>query len=96
MSDLIQKQWILAAALLLFMYWVSVFFMPFAISDPKIRPNAPLWFWCGLGVAIAYFSYTGVRAWRRGWKARFILRIVVPAALLVSATIVIGLLAWLD
>jgi hypothetical protein len=78
------------------MYWVFVFSMPFMISDREIRSDAPLWYWGGLSVAVAYFSYTGFRARRRGWKARFILRIVVPAVLLLSASTLVGLLAWLD
>lgn len=96
MSDLIRKQWIFHSALIIFMYWVFVFSMPFMISDREVRSETPLWYWCALAVAVAYFSYTGFRAWRRGWKARFILRIVVPAMLLLSVSTLAGLLAWLD
>jgi hypothetical protein len=92
MSDVIQKQWALASALVILLYWVSVFFAPFLVSDQQARAGAPLWFWGGLCSAIGYFSYTGLRAWRHGWKTRFILRIVVPAALLVIACMTVWLL----
>jgi hypothetical protein len=82
MSDLIQKQLALASAGVIFMYWVLVFSTPFLITSQQARSSASLWFWCVVGTTIGYFTYTGFRARRRGWKARFILRIVVPAALL--------------
>ena len=80
--------------MILFAYWVVVFATPFFVIDPDIRAEAPVEFWCAIAAAIGYFSYTGVRAWRRGWKARFILRIVVPAALLMTACLFIGAIAW--
>ena len=40
---------------------------------------------------VGYCFYTGYRAWRRGWKARFILRLVVPTSLFVLSWITVGL-----
>jgi hypothetical protein len=94
-SDLIQKQWALHSAIAIFVYWVLVFSVPFFVSDRQTRSDTPLWFWCGLCAVIGYFSYTGIRAWKRGWKARFILRIIVPAALLGIGCIAVGLMSWL-
>ena len=91
MPDLIQKQWALHSAIAIFVYWVLVFYVPFFVSDRQTRSDTPLWFWCGLSAAIGYFSYTGIKAWKQGWKARFILRIVVPASLLGIASIAVGL-----
>lgn len=93
MSNLIDKQWKFASAAILFQYWVFVFAMPFLILSQDTRSGAPLWFWGVLCVAIGYFSYTGYKAWRRRWKARFVLRIVIPAALFITASVLVGLLA---
>ena len=90
-SDLLRKQWILFSAVAIFLYWVLVFSVPFFVSDSRIRSDTPLSFWCGVCVVIGYFIYTGIRAWKRGWKARFVLRIVVPAALLGIACAMVGL-----
>jgi hypothetical protein len=98
MSDLIHKQWQVASALILVLYWGFVFMLPFMIlaqiMSKEPTSGIPLPVWCVLSASIGYFSYTGVRAWRRKWKARFILRIVVPAALLFSACVLIGTFAW--
>ncbi len=34
----------------------------------------------------AYLGYSGFRALRKGWKSRFILRVVVPAGLLLASS----------
>jgi hypothetical protein len=94
MPSLAQKEWAFASAIILFLYWTFVFSMPLLIADQKFRSSAPLEFWGVLCVAIGYFSYTGIRAWRRRWKARFVLRIVVPAALLVTSTMLVVLFGW--
>lgn len=88
--NLAQKQLALVSAMVIFVYWFVVFMTPLLIIDPRIRSEAPLGLWCAIAAAIGYFSYTGVRAWRRGWKARFILRIVVPASLLATSCLFTG------
>lgn len=84
----------IASAAILFLYWLSVFFLPFWIGDSHLRSTAPVWFWLVICAAIGYFTWTGVRAWRRGWKARFIMRIVIPAALLIIACTSFGVTRW--
>ena len=99
MSDVIHKQWQVVSALILICYWGFVFMLPFMalaqIMSTESRTGIPLPLCCGLIVSIGYFSFTGVRAWRRNWRARFVLRIVVPACLLVSACVLIGAFVWL-
>lgn len=95
MSDLIQKQLAFTSALVTLSYWVIVLFIPFLASDQQVSSGVPLSFWVGACAAISYFSYTGLRAHRRGWKSRFVLRIVVPAALFFIGCIAIGFLSWL-
>lgn len=86
----------LSAAAFIFLYWALVFSIPFMIDNSEFRSTAPFWFWCVLCSGIGYFSYTGFRAWRRGWRARFIMRIVVPAALLMSACTIVGVAKWVS
>jgi len=38
--------------------------------------------WMIIVPLFAYMGYSGMRARRKGWKSRFILRVVVPSALL--------------
>jgi hypothetical protein len=94
MPSLAQKKWAFASAIILFLYWAFVFSMPLLIASQEFRSSDALGFWAVLCVAIGYFSFTGIRAWRRRWKARFVLRIVVPAALLVISSTLVGLFGW--
>jgi hypothetical protein len=43
---------------------------------------------------VAYCYYTGYRAWRRNWRSRFVLRVVVPSALFSVVFVAAGVLAW--
>ena len=43
---------------------------------------------------VGYCTYTGYRAWKRGWRSRFILRAVVPGALFVLSFACFSFLAW--
>ena len=99
MPDLIHKQWQFAAALILAVYWGFVFMLPFVIleqiASEEPASDLPPETWFVASAIVGYFSYTGVRAWRRKWRARFILRIVVPTALLFSSCVLIGAFAWL-
>ena len=71
--------------------WLFLLMAPPALAGLFAVPPASIW-WI-FGLLLAYFVYTGIRAWRRGWKSRFVLRIVVPLSLLVLSSVVTG--AWL-
>ena len=75
----------LTMAVLLGTTWTMLVLLPVLIAD---KPGPiPASFWIIFGALPLYFFYTGVRAWRRGWKSRFILRIVIPLALLAVSSI---------
>lgn len=93
MSDLSKKNLSFHVAVLLGVYWLVVFAIPFMIADASINPGTLGW--CFFGALISYCAYTGLRALRRGSKARFILRIVVPAALFVTASMVVAVIGQL-
>jgi hypothetical protein len=59
--------------------WLFAILVPPMISGTFPRPDPGLW--CLMAALYAYCGYTGIRAWRRGWKSRFILRIGVPLSL---------------
>ena len=42
------------------------------------------------GSIAAYCFWTGYRAWKRGWKARFVLRLAIPICLFAISTCVVG------
>jgi hypothetical protein len=65
--------------------WLMVVMLPPVLAGDLNAP--PTSVWCIFGGIFLYSLYTGVRAWRRGWKSRFILRIVVPLALLATSFI---------
>jgi len=90
MTDLFQKQLAAENAMILVMYWFMVGMLPFVILAGGLREPG---IWVLYGASLGYFTFTGVRAYRRKWKARFILRIVVPGALLCASLIAIGVLA---
>jgi hypothetical protein len=85
MVDLAELRLKLTMAVLLAGTWVLAFLFPILIGESLPRPEAGL-FWV-FGGLLAYFLYTGVRAWRRGWRSRFILRLVVPLSLLTASSI---------
>ena len=93
MSDLLDKKLSVAVAVSIAVYWGLAFLIPFLITDRSIRPDA--WAVGLIALFLGYLAYTGYRAWRQGWKARFVLRIVVPLALFVASWMVIGLASWL-
>jgi hypothetical protein len=77
MIGAVSVQWFVAAGLPAF---VVGYFRP------------PTGWEAALFVAIAaYCFWTGYRAWRRKWKARFVLRLVIPSGLFVLSTCVVGL-----
>lgn len=42
-----------------------------------------------VGIA-AYCFWTGYRAWKRGWKARFVLRLAIPICLFAISACIVG------
>ena len=96
MSDLAEKKQAFTYALILFAYWFVVFLIPCFIAREILEGHTPFLFWCVLSAMVGYFSYTGIRARRRGWRARFIQRIVIPASLLVAGGIFVGVLFRFD
>jgi len=83
----------LSVGVLLLGTWGFAALVPPIIGGVVPRPDP--WMWCLMGVSFAYFGYTGVRAWRRGWKSRFILRIVVLLSLLAVSSVLTVLGVWL-
>ena len=72
--------------------WCAVAAVPFA----AIRQVPPVDGWA-LAIAatiVGYCFYTGYRAWSRGWKTRFILRLVIPVCLFFLSGILVGLGSW--
>jgi hypothetical protein len=47
-----------------------------------------------LAFVVGYCLYTGWRAWKRGWKARFVLRLVFPISLFALSCAVFWLRPW--
>ena len=77
---------------LLLVNWCFAIFLPLMIAGFVARLDP--WMWFLVTGLFAYFGYTGIRARRRGWKSRFILRVIVPVVLLVissALTIVVAL-----
>jgi hypothetical protein len=84
----------LSVAALLGGLWIFLMFLPLALAGILSMPPAHVW---GLfGALFMYFVFTGIKAWRRGWKSRFILRVIVPIALLVLSSISAGTWLWLS
>ena len=71
--------------------WFFLIMVPPIAAGLLAMPPASIW-WI-FGAVFAYSLYTGIRAWRRGWKSRFVLRIVIPFSLLALSSVVTG--AWL-
>jgi hypothetical protein len=83
--DLIEFRLKFTVAILLVLLWVMLLLFPLLVAA-----SPPLWLWCFFGALFAYSLYTGIRAWHRGWTSRFILRVVIPLALLTLSCIVAG------
>jgi hypothetical protein len=94
MANLLDKKLSFALAVCLAVYWGVAAMAPFLMTDRAVKTDA--WIWGVVAVFAGYFVYTGYCASKQGWKSRFVLRIVIPAALFVSAWIVVGVATWLD
>ena len=77
-----------AEVALLGLTWALAVMAPMVLLG--ILPGIASDFWIMFGLSVAYFGYTGIRARRKGLTKPFILRIVVPAALLVVSSLVVA------
>jgi hypothetical protein len=95
MVDLGELRLKLTMGVLLGMTWTLAFLLPILLGEVGVMPGAE--FWWPFGALLAYFLYSGLRAWRKGWRSRFILRVVVPVGLLVVSSILewVGVWRWL-
>src|ERR1700744_2048070 len=84
----------LSVAALLGGLWLFLLAVPLAVAGVLFMP--PVSVWGVFGAIFAYSLYTGIGAWRRGWKSRFISRVVVPIALLMISTICVSVWLWLS
>lgn len=92
-ADPLRARLTLSVGCLLFFTWVFAALIPPMIGGVIPSPDPRLW--CLIGGLFAYFGYTGMRAWRRGWKSRLILRIVVPLSLLAASSALTIFGVWL-
>jgi hypothetical protein len=69
--------------------FVAICWMLAVIAPPMLAGFAPspgIALWLPMALAFAYLGYSGMRARRKGWRSRFILRVVVPLALLATSS----------
>ena len=50
--------------------------------------------WTLVTLLYAYLGYTGMRAYHRGWRSRFILRVIVPLSLLGASALGCAVTLW--
>jgi hypothetical protein len=74
--------------------WFAVAVVPFGVVLQI--PPVDGWAIAMVATVVGYCFYTGYRAWNRGWKARFVLRLVIPACLFILSCIVVALGSWND
>ena len=84
--DPIELRTKLAVAGLLGALWVISLALPLMLVGILATPPAGLLSF--FAVLFAYSLYTGIWALRRGWRRRFILRVVIPLSLLTLSAIV--------
>ena len=95
MVDIVEYKFKLTVAGFLGLTWVVAILVPVLLSRSGTTEHAAdAGVWWFLGGLYVYFLYTGVRAWRRGWRSRFILRVVVPIALFIASSILEWVGAW--
>ena len=69
--------------------WIFVSAFPAYVGG--YLPTPPGWESLIFVAMAAYCFWTGYRAWKRGWRARFVLRLAVPIGLFAISTCVVGL-----
>lgn len=94
-TDTLRVQGKMGMFMVVAMYWIIVALIPAVILGYIRSPLQDVWQVALMCAAIVgYCAYTGYRAWKRGWRSRFILRVVVPGALFVISFACFGLLPW--
>lgn len=77
------------------MHWMFAAAIPACLFGNAQPPTQDEWAMILIVVIVTgYCTYTGFRAWKRGWRSRFILRLVVPGTLFVLSFAWFGFLAW--
>ena len=69
--------------------WAFALVTPPALVGYLPRPNTALWIM--MAILYTYLGYSGLRALRKGWRSRFILRVVVPLSLLAFSSLLTSL-----
>jgi hypothetical protein len=72
--------------------WFSVAVAPLVALGYLPRPGG--WELLIAVICVAYCFYTGYRAWQRAWRARFILRLIVPTCLLLLSCMAVWVDPW--
>jgi hypothetical protein len=78
------------AASLLCGLWLMLLALPLTLTGKLAAPPTGLLIF--FAALFAYSLYTGIRALRKGWRSRLILRVVVPLSLLTLSGMGTG--AW--
>ena len=71
--------------------WVISAILPLLLFGPE---PAPIVFWAVIGLVYAYMGYSGIRALRKGWRSRFILRVVIPLSILAASMVLVFSGIW--
>ena len=77
---------------LVFIAWLFALLIPPSVLGLVSSPD---WrFWVLPAVLYGYLGYSGVRAYRKGWRSRFVLRVIVPIWLLVTSAVISAVALW--
>jgi hypothetical protein len=82
----------LRMACLVGLAWMFAVLIPPAAVGLLPGPGWQLW--ALMAFIYAYLGYTGIRAYRRRWRSRFILRIVVPLSILGVSAVATAVVRW--
>lgn len=87
MPKLLQKTHSFHVVVLVAVYWIFIFAIPFIVVYSAAEFGVFGWFL--LAALVGFFGYTGFRAPSAGRRLAFIVQIVIPAVLRVTGTIVV-------
>ena len=91
-ADVIPLKTKTAMAGLVLAAWLFALGIPPMMLGVLQRPDWEMWMLMTL--LYAYLGYTGVRAYSRGCRSRFILRVIVPISLLGASAVITGVVFW--
>lgn len=74
--------------------WFVVAAIPMVIAGYIPPPDG--WGLVLAAVITTYCFFTGYRAWKRKWQSRFILRAVVPSAILILSCVAVGITSMIS